>query len=390
MTKVKKKKSNKFSLITKGSIDYVLLIVVILLVAMGLIMVLSASSAAALSESGDSYKYFSRQLIFTVVGGILLFILCRIDYKIYRRLKWFAYIAIVGLLFLVGVMGLSEGGATRWIRLGPINFQPSELAKGVLIVFYASLLTDIIEQGKIRKLGNGCIYPLIFFAPIAVAVLIIQNHMSATLVMGFVLVVQMLIAGVRFRHFALLGISFLVGGLSFLKIFGISLKSGIGGFRVDRFQTWLDPFSDITGDGWQIVQSLYAIGSGGVFGAGLGQSRQKYLYLPEPQNDFIFAVLAEELGYIGCLMVIILFAIFIWRGILISMKARDTFGSLIAIGITTLIGLQAILNIAVVTGTIPVTGMELPFFSYGGTAMVCNLALVGILLNISRTAKKDK
>lgn len=390
MTKVKKKKSNKFSLITKGSIDYVLLIVVILLVAMGLIMVLSASSAAALSESGDSYKYFSRQLIFTVVGGILLFILCRIDYKIYRRLKWFAYIAIVGLLFLVGVMGLSAGGATRWISLGGINFQPSELAKGVLIVFYASLLTDLIEQGKIRNLWVGCLYPLALFLPIAIAVFGIQNHMSATLVMGFVLIVQMLIAGVRFRHFALLGAVFLAAVLFVLKIFGISLKSEIGAFRLKRFQTWLDPFSDITGEGWQIVQSLYAIGSGGVFGAGLGQSRQKYLYLPEPQNDFIFAVLAEELGYIGCLMVIILFAIFIWRGILISMKARDTFGSLIAIGITTLIGLQAILNIAVVTGTIPVTGMELPFFSYGGTAMVCNLALVGILLNISRTAKKDK
>lgn len=389
MTKAKKRNSN-FSLFTKGSFDYVLLIVVILLVAIGLIMVLSASSATALSESGDSYKYFTKQFLFTLGGIAFLAFLSKFDYKIYRRLKWFAYVFIVVLLFLVGVMGLSEGGATRWIRLGPINFQPSEVAKGVLIVFYASLLTDIIEQGKIRKLGKGCVYPLVFLLPIVIAVLGVQNHMSATLVIGFVTLVQMLIAGVRFRHFALLGATFLTGILAGFKIFGISLKSGIGGFRLERLQTWLDPFSDITGDGWQIVQSLYAIGSGGVFGAGLGQSRQKYLYLPEPQNDFIFAVLAEELGYIGCLVVIILFAIFIWRGILISMKARDTFGSLIAIGITTLIGLQAILNIAVVTGTIPVTGMELPFFSYGGTAMVCNLALVGILLNISRTAKKDK
>lgn len=145
---------------------------------------------------------------------------------------------------------------------------------------------------------------------------------------------------------------------------------------------------DIQGSAWQATQSKYAIGTGGVLGLGLGQSRQKYLYLPEPQNDFIFAVLAEELGYVGCLIVIILFALFIWRGFVIAMNARDTFGSLIAIGITTLIGIQAILNIAVVTGTIPVTGMELPFFSYGGTAMICNLALVGLLLNISKTAKK--
>jgi cell division protein FtsW len=158
-----------------------------------------------------------------------------------------------------------------------------------------------------------------------------------------------------------------------------------------RIQTWLNPWTDITGDGWQIIQSLYAIGSGGLFGAGLGQSKQKYLYLPEPQNDFIFAVLAEELGFIGCLLVIILFLVFIWRGIVISMRAKDTFGSLIAIGITTLIGLQAIINIAVVTNTMPVTGMELPFFSYGGTALMINLFSVGILLNISRSGiKKEK
>ena len=154
-----------------------------------------------------------------------------------------------------------------------------------------------------------------------------------------------------------------------------------------RIQTWLNPWNDVTGEGWQIVQSLYAIGSGGLFGSGLGQSKQKYLYLPEPQNDFIFAVLAEELGYFGCIVVIFLFLVFVWRGIIISMNARDTFGSLIAIGIVSLIGLQAIINIAVVTNTMPVTGMELPFFSYGGTAIIVNLLAVGILLNISRSSK---
>ncbi|MCI8309479.1 MAG: FtsW/RodA/SpoVE family cell cycle protein [Clostridia bacterium] len=161
-----------------------------------------------------------------------------------------------------------------------------------------------------------------------------------------------------------------------------------GSFRMTRVQTWLNPWSDVTGEGWQIIQSLYAIGSGGLFGSGLGQSKQKYLYLPEPQNDFIFAVLAEELGYMGCIFVIILFLVFIWRGIVISMRAKDTFGSLIAIGIVTLIGLQAIINIAVVTNTMPVTGMELPFFSYGGTAIMVNLISVGILLNISKSEKK--
>lgn len=160
------------------------------------------------------------------------------------------------------------------------------------------------------------------------------------------------------------------------------------GFRSSRIQTWLDPFSDVTGSGWQIVQSFYAIASGGMFGSGLGESKQKYLYLPEPHNDFIFSVLAEELGFFGCVVVIILFAIFIWRGIVISMKAPDMFGSLVAVGIVALIGLQAMINIAVVTGTIPVTGMPLPFFSYGGTAIIANLIAVGILLNISRTSAK--
>lgn len=383
-----KAQKNKFTPLTKGSVDYIIVIVVTLLVSLGLIMVLSASSATALSESGDSYKYFKKQLIASIIGIIFLIFFSKIDYKIYRRLKWLGYGIIVALLFAVGFVGMSSGGATRWINIAGFNFQPSEVAKVVLIVFFASLLTDLIEQGKIKNLFKGCIYPLVFLIPIIIAVFGLQNHMSATLVICMVAVVQMLIAGVRLRHFILLGGVGLMGGLATLKMVGISLTSGDGGFRMNRIKTWLDPFSDITGDGWQIVQSLYAIGSGGVFGTGLGQSKQKYLYLPEPQNDFIFAVLAEELGYVGCLVVIALFVIFIWRGIVISMKARDTFGSLIAIGITTLIGIQALINIAVVTGTMPVTGMELPFFSYGGTAMMCNLILVGVLLNVSRTAKK--
>ena len=194
----------------------------------------------------------------------------------------------------------------------------------------------------------------------------------------------MLVAGVRLSHLFLL----LIAVLPFLGIYiNIKNESSEGSFRMTRVQTWLNPWNDITGEGWQIVQSLYAIGSGGLFGAGLGQSKQKYLYLPEPQNDFIFAVLAEELGYFGCIAVIILFLIFVWRGIIISMKAADTFGSLVAIGIVSLIGLQAIINIAVVTNTMPVTGMELPFFSYGGTAIIVNLVSVGVLLNISRSAK---
>ena len=245
-------------------------------------------------------------------------------------------------------------------------------------------MTDIKENGKIKSVFKGALYPLVFLIPIVISVYILQNHFSATLLIGAISVIQMLVAGVRISHLAIIVIAL----MPFLGIYiNIKNESSAGSFRVTRIQTWLNPWDDITGEGWQIVQSLYAIGSGGLFGAGLGQSKQKYLYLPEPQNDFIFAVLAEELGYVGCIAVIILFLVFVWRGIIISMNARDTFGSLIAIGIVSLIGLQAIINIAVVTNTMPVTGMELPFFSYGGTAIIVNLVAVGILLNISRSSK---
>ncbi len=232
-------------------------------------------------------------------------------------------------------------------------------------------------------MGHGVIVPLLFLVPIGIAIFIFQNHFSATFIIFSITLIQMLIAGIRIRQLVLLGLLALpVGGIYVNNV----LSKG-GSFRFDRLNTWRDPFSDPTGDGWQIIQSLYAIGSGGLFGSGLGQSKQKYLYLPEPQNDFIFSVLAEELGFVGCIGVIILFIVFIWRGILIAINARDTFGSLLAIGIVSLIGLQAIINIAVVTNTMPVTGMELPFFSYGGTAIIVNLAAVGILLNISRSSK---
>ena len=230
---------------------------------------------------------------------------------------------------------------------------------------------------------HGAIFPIALLLPIVVTVFFFQNHFSATFIICAVTLIQMLVSGTRLSHLFLLALV----AFPILGIYVNSKSSGGGSFRMTRVQTWLNPWSDVTGDGWQIIQSLYAIGSGGLFGAGLGQSKQKYLYLPEPQNDFIFAVLAEELGYVGCLCVIILFIIFVWRGILVAMNARDTFGSLLAIGIVSLIGLQAIINIAVVTNTMPVTGMELPFFSYGGTAIIVNLMAVGILLNISRSSK---
>ena len=216
---------------------------------------------------------------------------------------------------------------------------------------------------------------MIWLLPVVVAVYGLQNHFSATFLICAVTCVQMFVAGTKLIYFLGLGSLGLSGILSLLLLKNQGTMGD--GFRSTRFQTWLNPFSNPTGDGWQIINSLYAIGSGRMFGLGLGQGKQKYLYLPEPHNDFIFAILAEELGFFGCVIVIMLFVIFIWRGIIIALNAPDTYGSLVAIGIVCLIGLQAMMNIAVVTGTIPVTGVPLPFFSYGGTAMIANLIAVG-------------
>ena len=211
---------------------------------------------------------------------------------------------------------------------------------------------------------------------------IFQNHFSATLVLCALAVILMLLAGCRLRYFIIIGAPIVAVGISALLFKG-------QGFRLQRFITFLDPWQDASGDGWQIIQSLYAIGSGGLFGVGLGESKQKYLYIPEPHNDFIFAVLAEELGFIGCALVIALFAVLVWRGITIAMKAPDMFGNLLAAGITSMIALQVLINIAVVTSSMPVTGMPLPFFSYGGTALMIILAAVGILLSVSRAGNRE-
>ena len=264
-----------------------------------------------------------------------------------------------------------------------MSFQPSELAKIGLIIFYASLLTKNREH--LDKMGKGFFYPIAFLLPIIAILVGVQNHLSATLLIIMIVAVMMLMAGSRLRYFLTFGVAGIVAGGSALFIY--AKLTGEGLFRITRLITFLNPFADVQGTGWQIIQSLYAIGSGGLFGVGLGNSTQKYLYLPEAHNDFIFSIIAEELGFLGCAFVIILFSLFIWRGILIAIKAPDMFGSLVAAGITTMVGLQAIINIAVVTSSMPNTGMPLPFFSYGGTSLLILMASVGILLNISRATK---
>lgn len=388
----KNKIQSKFTLFSKGKIDYTILVVTILLLCLGIIMVLSASAPSSLAEDGNSYSYVKKQAIAATGGLVAMFVFSRVDYRIYRKLKWPIYFGMLALLFLVSISGMDAGGARRWINIAGINFQPSEMAKIGFILVFASLLSDMKENNKIKNIWFGCIMPLMLLLPIAAIIYGLQNHFSATFIIAAITLVQMFVAGTRLSHLLLVGAVGGLGLLSALKIKDLiqgDAKQVETGFRGTRIQTWLDPFSDPTGDGWQIINSWYAIASGGLFGLGLGNSKQKYLYLPEPHNDFIFAVLAEELGFVGCIFVILLFVIFIWRGIVIAMKAPDNFGTLIAIGIVAMIGLQALINIAVVTGAMPVTGMPLPFFSYGGTAIAVNLGTVGILLNISRNCNKN-
>lgn len=380
------KKVKQVSNKSQKPFDFTLCIIIFLLLSLGIVMVLSASAPSSLSTTGNSYTYLIKQAIFAIIGIFLMFAISKIDYRIYKNFYKAAYIiSIISLAsVLVPGIGVSVNGARRWINLGFGTFQPSEIAKIGLIVFYAGYLTN--HKDELGTFWQGCVKPFLYLVPPVAILFFIQDHLSASVVIIAITSIMMIMSGTKIRHFLTLGIT--GGSLAASGMLFLAKTADKGSFRLARLTTFLDPFADVTGDGWQVVQSLYAIGSGGLFGVGLGQSKQKYLYIPEPHNDFIFAVIAEELGFFGCLLVILLFAAFIWRGTITAMKAQDSFGSLLAVGITSLVGIQAIINIAVVTSSMPATGMSLPFFSYGGTALLILLCSMGVLLNISRSNSK--
>ena len=349
-----KKKNKTFSSFVNNPIDFTLVITVLLLLSIGLIMVLSASSPSALAEDGNSYSYFTKQLIFAVLGIIAMLFISKVDYRFYQKFYKYAWVISFVLLALVLVAGDEINGATRWISITEtLSFQPSEAVKLLMIIFYAGILVK--NRDELPKYGKGFIKHLIFLAPI-ILLLLLEPHFSASIVIIGICSIMMIMAGCKFWNFLVTG-----GVIGIPAAIALIVTSP---YRLQRVTTFLDPWKDASDTGWQVIQSLYAIGSGGLFGAGLGESKQKYLYIPEPHNDFIFSILGEELGFVGCAVVIILFAILIWRGILIAMKAPDMFGSLLAIGITALIAIQVVINIAVVTSSMPATGMPLPFFSY--------------------------
>lgn len=373
-----KKKREKFSSFLNNPMDFTLLITIILLLGIGLVMLLSASSPSALADTGDSYYYFKRQLVFAILGVIAMFAISKIDYRFYQKFYIHSYVVSIILLAAVLFVGREINGAQRWIYITEtFSFQPSEIVKFLIIVFYAGILVK--NRDELPKFKNGFLKHFFWVLPI-IGLLLLQPHFSASVVILGIVVVMMLVAGCKFRHFLTAG-SILIPIVIVLVV--------LEPYRLQRVLTFLDPWQDATGDGWQVIQSLYAIGSGGLFGVGLGDSTQKYLYIPEPHNDFIFSIIGEELGFLGCTLIILLFAVFIWRGILIAMKSPDMFGSLMAVGITALIAIQVIINIAVVTSSMPATGMPLPFFSYGGTALFIILCEMGVLLNISRASAKN-
>ena len=382
-----KGKSKGFSAFLNNPVDFTLVITVLLLLSLGLVMVLSASSPKSLQTYSNSYHFFIRQLGFAVLGLFGMYFVSKIDYRIYQKFYKQAWWLSIILLVAVLIFGSDSHGAKRWIDLGIFTFQPSEIVKILMIIFYAGILVK--NRDDLGKFGKGLVKHVLFLVPI-IALLILEPHISTSMVIIFTCCVMLIMAGCKFWQFLATG-AVLAGGIGSIAtvLYFVSDKfQEKFQYIVTRVITFTDPWQDATGDGWQVIQSLYAIGSGGLFGTGLGDGKQKYLYLPEPHNDFIFSVLAEELGFVGCLVVFALFAIFIWRGILIAMKAPDMFGSLVAVGITSLVGIQALINIAVVTSSMPATGMQLPFFSYGGTALLILLCEIGILLSISRASTK--
>ena len=388
----------------RGPLDLPFLMLTMLLLGIGLIMLLSASSYAALYDRaagykvvdgvvklGDPFFYFRHQLVYAILGVGVMYGVSRMNYKYWRRFAFPVLLVAFLLLILVKTpLGVNVNGATRWLHMllfaGP-TFQPSEVAKlGVVLVFAANLskrrtYIPRLHSPMSRKLAMSGwdelpeLVPYILILVIISGLLLLEPHLSGAILVMSAGAAILFAAGVRWRWFGL-------GGAIAFGLFLFVVK--VVGYNSERLDMWLNPWSDPRKGGYQIIQSLYAVASGGLTGLGFGQSRQKYLYLPEEQNDYIFAIVCEELGFIGAALVIVLFALLIVRGYMLALQARDRFGTLLIVGIDTLMAVQVGLNIAVVLNALPSTGISLPFFSYGGTALMIQLAEIGIILAVAR------
>lgn len=356
----------------KHHFDFPLFIVLMLICAFGIVMLFSASYYYAQSRYGDGLKYVKSQLMYLGMGIAVLLVLSHVKYTVYKKLSIVAYLVLIALLVATLVFGSDANGAQRWLHLGFIDLQPSELAKFVLVVVAATVMTN--KQNKMDRFWQG-IVPLLVYMLIPCALIILQPNLSMVIIIGLTTFFMLYLGGAKWWHLFLM---FAVGAVAVL------LLAVIEPYRFARLKTLWDPWSDPTGDGYQIIQSLYAFGNGGVFGQGLNYSRQKLLFLPYRESDFIFSIIGEELGFFGCIGLLLAYLFVIYRGIRIAMRCRDRFGSLTAAGITGVLAIQVIINVAVVTNSVPATGQTLPFISAGGTSLLVFMAAMGILLNISR------
>ena len=367
-----------------GPIDYTFLLIVMILLVMGIIMMFSAGYAWAIAEGGTGTDYVQNQIIMAGIGLVGMFLASFFDYHWLRKpiiaYGFFVFCIILLILCLGGPFADPHNNSYRWVKFpGVPDLQHSELMKLAIILLFAYIISVNYSKMKYFRFG---IIPFMAVLGIVALFMMQQPHLSGTIIICAIGLIMMFVGGSKFTH--LLGVAIVgIAGLA-LIVFYLAETRGFSYFE-KRFVSWLDPFNkEAMDDTWQTRNSLIAIGSGGLFGLGLGNSRQKFLYLPEAKNDFVFAVVCEELGFVGAVMVIILFLLLVFRGLYIASKAPDKYGMMVALGLTVQIGLQALLNIAVVTNTIPNTGVSLPFFSYGGTALIMQLVQMGIVLNISR------
>ena len=361
-----------------GKMDFPLFVSIIILLCIGIIMVSSASSYSALANFDDSNYFLTKQLGFAIVGVIFMLVISKIDYRKYKKVSYLFFgIAIILMILVLTPLGVSVNGAKRWLGVGNfVRFQPSEIMK-IALIFATSTYVSI--NYKKLETWKGYIVPGIFLVSVGI-IMYLQDHLSGMIVMGIASISIIFSSGIKIKPiYVILAVILIVGVLA---AFVLS-----DSYRLSRITAFLHPEEDIRGSNWQPAQSLYALGSGEIFGLGLGQSREKYLWLPEAQNDFIFSVLGEELGFVGAVGVLLLFLFFIYRGFKIAMSCKELYGSMIASGIVSVFAIQIFINIAVVTCSMPTTGMPLPFFSYGGTALLFNLCTMGVLLNISRNCK---
>lgn len=363
----------------KNSIDFCLLFTMLILVVIGAVFVYSASSYSASLQLKDSFYYLKKQIIGIVLGLISCVAFSFIDYKKLEKTKYVLAILSIVLLVLVFIpkIGTSKYGARRWINLGFFTVQPSEIAKFALIIFAAGYMSK--NATKVRTFRG--ILPVILLGIVFCGLIIMEPNMSITMCMGLLLLFMLYIGGASFKHLLMLIIPLIAA---------VPLLIVVEPYRMKRLLAFLDPWAESSSTGYQLVQSLYALGSGGLFGVGLFNSRQKYLFLPFAESDFIFSIIGEELGFLGCVLVLILFVILIYRIIKIACNASTRFGSLLASGIASIIGIQVLLNVAVVTGSIPPTGLPLPFMSAGSTSLLVFMSAIGLVLNIDRQNKKEK